>query len=367
MAIVAIAAAAIMVISGVVPLKASSGHWPITEAFLDFAKTRSVATHSWGIDAPPLDDEALVLRGAGHYETACSVCHGRPGGGVPPVMAAMTPPPPELAPRLSRWTPQEMFSIVKHGIKFTGMPAWPVQQRDDEVWAMVAFLRRMPRLDAAAYETLAFGEPRRVLDGLVSPTMVAHEQAAVVVRDICTRCHGADGTGRGPGAFPSLAGQRAEYLYRSLRAFADRLRFSGVMSAIAAQLSEDTMQAVSEYYARLQSRPSAAMSDGPAMSRGYALANQGLPDRDIPSCADCHAPSDTPRNPAYPLLAGQHQRYLALQLELFKGRRRGGSPYADLMHVFVDRLDQQQIEDVSLYFSTLKAASPNSPAGPPQR
>mgnify|MGYP003298824914 CR=1 FL=1 len=27
----------------------------------------------------------------------------------------------------------ELFSIVKHGLKFTGMPAWPTQSRDDEV------------------------------------------------------------------------------------------------------------------------------------------------------------------------------------------------------------------------------------------
>jgi cytochrome c553 len=139
------------------------------------------------------------------------------------------------------------------------------------------------------------------------------------------------------------------------------------MSAIAAQLSEDTMREASGYFARLRSRvqrPFAATTDAASVSRGQALANRGVPDRDIPSCADCHAPSDTARNPSYPLLAGQHQRYLALQLELFKGRRRGGSPYAELMHVFVDRLDPQQIGDVSLYFSTLNAASPSSPAGP---
>jgi hypothetical protein len=58
-----------------------------------------------------------------------------------------------------RYTPEQLFSIVKHGIKFTGMPAWPVQQRDDEVWAMVAFLRRLPDLDAAGYRRLAYGEP----------------------------------------------------------------------------------------------------------------------------------------------------------------------------------------------------------------
>ena len=30
-----------VMISGIVPIKASSGHWPITAAFLDFAKRRS--------------------------------------------------------------------------------------------------------------------------------------------------------------------------------------------------------------------------------------------------------------------------------------------------------------------------------------
>ena len=69
----------------------------------------------------------------------------------------MTPPPPELTGRVSRYKAEELFSIVKHGIKFTGMPAWPVQQRDDEVWAVVAFLRRMPEVDAAEYRRLAYG------------------------------------------------------------------------------------------------------------------------------------------------------------------------------------------------------------------
>src|SRR5688572_14055 len=155
----ALVVGAILVLSGVVPIKASSGHWRITAAFLDFAKTRSVSTHSWGIKPPqPLDDQALILGGAAHYESACLVCHGAPGRRGTFVTGAMTPPPPELTGRIRRWTQGELFTIVKHGIKLTGMPAWPVQQRDDEVWAMVAFLRRLPELDAAAYGRLVYGE-----------------------------------------------------------------------------------------------------------------------------------------------------------------------------------------------------------------
>ena len=40
---------------------------------------RSVATHTLGVKPPPLADPALVLKGAGHYETGCRPCHGGPG------------------------------------------------------------------------------------------------------------------------------------------------------------------------------------------------------------------------------------------------------------------------------------------------
>jgi cytochrome c553 len=352
MAIAIMTVAAIVVISGLVPIKASSGHWRITAAFLDFAKTRSVSTHAWGIDAPPLDDEALVLRGAGHYESACLPCHGGPGRRLLPVMAAMTPPPPELTARLSRWAPEELFAIVKHGIKLTGMPAWPAQQRDDEVWAMVAFLRRMPALDAAAYRQLAYGDTESRETAPSTPNAGA-DLPPWSVRNVCWRCHGSNGTGRGPGAFPSLAGQRAEYLDASLRAFADRSRFSGVMSVIAANLGEDSMHEVAMYYSRLAPRQGEPVNDASAVERGGVIASRGIPERDIPACVECHGPTDQPKNPRYPRLAGQHVRYLAQQLRLLQERRRGGSSNVTLMHVFVDRLRAEEIQDVTLYYGSL--------------
>ena len=344
LAIFAAIAGLIVIVSGIVPVKASSGHWRLTAAILDFAKVRSVRMHSIGIRPPSsLDDPALVLRGAGHYESGCAPCHGKPGMAVPPVMEAMTPPTPALTPLISRWRPQDLFSIVKHGIKFTGMPAWPAQQREDEVWAMVAFLRRMPALDAAAYRDLVYG-----------PTGVMNPAMPHVVRDICWRCHGEDGTGRGSGAFPSLAGQRAAYLHASLRAFADRRRFSAIMGTIAANLDDRTMREAAAYYERLPLRIGGESTDASARARGASLAAHGVPDRDIPSCAHCHGPAATPKNPAYPALAGQHAPYLALQLELFQQHRRGGSGFANLMHVFVGRLRPEQINDVTRYYSSLQ-------------
>lgn len=173
------------------------------------------------------------------------------------------------------------------------------------------------------------------------------------VRDICWRCHGIDGTGRGPGAFPSLAGQRSAYLYASLRAFANRTRFSGIMSGIAANLSDGTMREVAAYYERLSPRDVEFARDSSAIVRGATIATRGIPVRDIPACAECHGPSELPKNPAYPQLSGQHVRYLKSQLELLKGRRRGGTANVNLMHIFVDRLNPDVIRDVTLYYAAL--------------
>jgi cytochrome c553 len=345
-------AATVVVLSGVVSIRASSGHWPVTASLLDFAKVRSVKTYSLGVHVPPLDDEALVVRGAAHYAIACEPCHGSVAARIPPVMGALTPPPPELTnARLARWTPAQLYSIVKHGIKFTGMPAWPAQQRNDEVWSVVSFLTRLPQLGEAEYRRLA---DRRPTNGAVidPATSVTGLQPPPVVRTICSRCHGLDGTGR-DGAFPSLAGQRAAYLSAALQAFADRSRFSATMSEVAARLSEADMRDIAGYYEQLPGRVTVSSPDPVGLSPGATIAIRGLPARNVPACIECHGPSDAPKNPAYPRLAGQYARYLVQQLDLLKQRRRGGSPRVNLMHEVADHLDPSDMQDVARYYASL--------------
>lgn len=335
--------------SGVVPIKASAGHWAITEWFLQFSKKRSIATHSIGV-APPedLDDRSRVSRGAGHYDLGCRPCHGGAGGDVPRIAEFMLPPPPDLTAVVPQRSDAELFHVVKHGIKLTGMPAWSAQTRDDEVWAMVAFLRRLPELTADEYRRLTRGERDQPFE-LLSAATVGGE----VVAETCARCHGADGRGRGVGAFPRLAGQSREYLRRALRAYADGRRHSGVMGPIAAALDADVQAAVADYYAALPppAPPADTTADRPLLP-GEVLATEGEPASLIPACLECHGRGGVPKNPAFPTLAGQHASYLASQLRLLQSRARGGSEYVHLMHSFVDRLTPEQIRDVSAYFAS---------------
>jgi cytochrome c553 len=342
---------AVVVVSGAIPIAASSRHWPITEWFLHFTMRRSVATHSLGTEVPPLDNPALILKGATHYEVGCRSCHGSPGFTQPRIPHQMTPHPPELPPRIEQLKPRELFYVVKHGVKFTGMPAWPALQRDDEVWAVVAFLLQLPKLDEAGYRQLVNGAP---------PPTAAMEtlgggQVPQALMLNCLRCHGHDGLGRGSPAFPKLAGQSMDYLENALTAYARSERHSGIMQPIAAGLDAQTIRELAAYYHRLPAaKPGPPKADhAAAIAEGESIARHGIFAQRVPSCIDCHAPGGRRHKPAYPVLAGQPADYLVLQLELFKEQKRGGSAYAHLMHPVASRLQPAQMRAVALYFESL--------------
>jgi cytochrome c553 len=342
----------IVVATGIVPIAASSGHWPITEWILHFVMKRSVATHSLFIETPRLDDPALVLKGATHYHAACVPCHGSPGQPLPVIARGMTPAPPRLADRIAAWSAEELFYVVKHGVKFTGMPAWPAQQRDDEVWAMAAFLQVLPGLGAAEYHGLAVGAELAPVETAPLRTSTSSERVRTTLRESCARCHGHDGLGRGS-AFPRLAGQRAAYLRNALEAYARGERHSGIMQPIAAGLDPETIRVLADHFAALPGAP--APREAPlAVAPGEAIARHGVPSRNVPSCVDCHGPDST-SHAAYPLHAGQHPEYLLLQLQLFQSGHRGGSPHARLMQPIAARLTPEQMRDVAAYYGALPA------------
>jgi cytochrome c553 len=347
-----------VMISGIVPIKASSGHWPVTAALLDFAKRRSVNTHTFGVKPPPLDDERMVLRGAGHYDFACEPCHGSPAVQQPRIAARMTPTPPDLRGAVLSMPPEDLFYIVKHGIKFTGMPAWPTQSRDDEVWAMVAFLRRLPTLQPAHYDALtgaahATSDDLAPLEDLLGPSLPVPD----AIGENCARCHGLDGLGRG-GAFPRLAGQRAAYLEGALVAYARGERHSGFMEPVAANLGLDDIRAIARYYSALPAgTPSGVDADPADIERGRLIAANGVPEWMVAACSECHGPAPSARNPNYPSLAGQHAEYLEQQLALFKGKRRGGSPYHLLMHKVAGQLTEEHVRAVTRYYASLPGGS----------
>jgi cytochrome c553 len=154
---------------------------------------------------------------------------------------------------------------------------------------------------------------------------------------------------------PKLAGQQSAYLEASLEAFRQGKRHSGIMEPIAVGLSREEMREVAQYYSELAAPqlPQRPPESEFAVSRGTTIAREGVSQARIPICAQCHGPSDNPRNANYPILTGQYADYLVQQLELFADDRRGGSKFGPLMHPIAYRLTPEQMRDVALYYESL--------------
>jgi mono/diheme cytochrome c family protein len=146
--------ASAVVYSGFYDVAATVPHWPVTVWLLEAARTRSIKAQAAGIAVPPgLDDPAKVIIGVEHYAAHCAVCHGAPGVPKGDIAQGLYPPPPDLTKTAPLYTPAELFWILKHGIKMTGMPSWS-DHSDDELWATVGFLEKLPSMSEQDYANL---------------------------------------------------------------------------------------------------------------------------------------------------------------------------------------------------------------------
>jgi len=153
-ALLAVLGAGAVIYAGVYDIGATAPHWRMTSRLLETARTRSIKAQAAGIAVPPgLDDPAKLVIGVGHYAAHCAVCHGAPGVPRGDIARGLYPAPPDLAKTAPLYSPAELFWIVKHGIKMTGMPSWS-DHSDDELWATVGFLEKLRGMSEREYAGL---------------------------------------------------------------------------------------------------------------------------------------------------------------------------------------------------------------------
>jgi len=101
---------------------------------------------SWA-QTNPSDIRVAEVEGASLFQTHCSYCHGAKGEGGRG---------PDLTTGIYRrgGTDENLFSTIRNGIPGTEMPV--VRATDDEVWKMVAFVKR---LGSAGLNEKAPGDP----------------------------------------------------------------------------------------------------------------------------------------------------------------------------------------------------------------
>jgi mono/diheme cytochrome c family protein len=150
-----IAAAVGFIYSGSYDVAASQPDSGLLHWVLVTTRDRSIERRAAGINAPPLTDPKLIQEGFEHYHEMCEGCHLAPGIASSEIRAGLNPQPPILAQVVPRSSPARLFLVIKDGVRMTGMPAWGTTHSDPMIWAMVAFLERLPEMTPAEYRAMA--------------------------------------------------------------------------------------------------------------------------------------------------------------------------------------------------------------------
>lgn len=164
------AAGLAFVYSGVYDVAATRQHtWPVYWA-TDTVMRHSVARRAQSLPLPAdLRAPARAQRGLHLYRRHCVQCHGAPGVSPEPFALGLLPVPANLVETARRWPQRNLYWVIAHGVKMTGMPAWKYRLNETEIWDVVAFMERMTQLSPNEYAAwvrradaqAARAEPRR--------------------------------------------------------------------------------------------------------------------------------------------------------------------------------------------------------------
>lgn len=143
------------IFSGIYNVAASSKDSGLVSWMLETTRENSIESRYEKVSLPDksvLTSPKTLRVGFDHYHEMCVVCHGAPGVEPGEARAGLNPKPPILAKIVAKMPDREVFWVIKHGIKFTGMPAWGPTHSDDKIWAMVAFVKALPSMTPAQYK-----------------------------------------------------------------------------------------------------------------------------------------------------------------------------------------------------------------------
>jgi mono/diheme cytochrome c family protein len=185
--VLAAATATAVFYAGIYDISATDQHLAPTYRLLDTGMRRSVKQRAARITVPDLDQPGQMHRGLALYRQHCVQCHGAPGVAPEPFALGMTPAPANLVYTAREWPPAEVFWVVKEGIKMTGMPAWKYRMADEDIWAIVSFMRELTRLSPDEYRSRKAERASAVVPATSTPDAGRGKKA--INQYACATCH----------------------------------------------------------------------------------------------------------------------------------------------------------------------------------
>jgi cytochrome c553 len=168
----------------------------------------------------------------------CAACHGPDGNSINPIW-------PNLAGQHATYL-QRQLEAYKSGQRANPIMAGNAAALTaEDITQVAAYFSQLPAKAAQADPALLDQGKSLYRAGKMEGGMPA-----------CAACHGPDGSGNAPAAFPRLAGQHAPYTALQLRAYRDGTRAgtaqAKIMTDIAKGLTDQDIEAVASYVQGLQ-------------------------------------------------------------------------------------------------------------------
>ena len=92
----------------------------------------------------------LMVDGRAHFADHCAICHANNGSGNTEIGRNLYPKAPDMRlPQTQNLTDGELYYTIHNGIRLTGMPAWGTDEKDEDSWKLVLFIRHLPQLTPA--------------------------------------------------------------------------------------------------------------------------------------------------------------------------------------------------------------------------
>lgn len=167
--------------------------------------------------------------------------------------------------------------------------------------------------------------------------------------EVCGACHLPSGAGRPDGTFPQLAGQHTTVLIKQMADIRAGLRDNPTMYPFAATLTDPQELADVATYIESLCIP---IEHGKYDGKDAALKIAEGKELYEKQCKECHkANGEGEKEKFYPVIAGQHYKYLLRQMtEIRDGHRRNANP--DMVKV-IKPYTNDQLVAISAYQSSL--------------
>ena len=166
--------------------------------------------------------------------SVCAACHGNDGNGIEAL-----PTQPKLAGQHAEYTEKQIRDYQSKNRNNAIMTSMVAALSDEDIADIAVYYASLKGSTGTSSPDLVETGKKLYRAGNASSGLAA-----------CMSCHGPSGKGNPAAKYPSLSGQYSEYSAVQLKAFKSEARANdsnNVMRNIAAKMSNDEIDAVSDY------------------------------------------------------------------------------------------------------------------------